>query len=164
MSKVLEELAKMQEDWIRIAKAFVPDDQAEGIVQDMYLKIHDGGKAFDEIKFGNQINKKYIYDTIKSICFDYYRNRKDFISLDSIVVKMEEDDTIDDSSMEKLKNLILELPELQAQTIELRYERNLLFREIAEETGENIMTHLSRHRYALKKINKIINKNNIKLR
>ena len=164
MSKLLEELSKLHDDWIRIAKAFVPDEVSPDIVQDMYLKLYDGGKTFDDVRYKDQINKKYIYDTIKSICFDYYRNLKDFISLDSIVVKMEEDDAIDDSSVEKLKNLINELPEVQAQTIELRYNKGLKFREIADETGDNIMTHLSRHRYALKKINKIINKNNIKLR
>ena len=76
---MLEKIAKYHKEWIRIARSFVGDD-AEDVVQDMYIKIKDK----TNIGYGDDVNKYYVYLTIKTLCYDRLRKKKHFISIDEI--------------------------------------------------------------------------------
>ena len=85
MNKVLEEAAKHQDDWIRIAYTFLHDiDLAKDIVQDMYLKVYYSGKSWEEVRYNDMINKYYIYTIIRNLCFAHLKKQPDFTSVDVI--------------------------------------------------------------------------------
>ncbi len=64
---VLQEICNRHSKWIRMAKKF-DYDNAEDLVQEMYLKIHNLNPT--------EVNEFYIYRTIKSIFLDDYRKKK----------------------------------------------------------------------------------------
>ncbi|MDD6141050.1 MAG: sigma factor-like helix-turn-helix DNA-binding protein, partial [Bacteroidales bacterium] len=61
------------------------------------------------------------------------------------------------------KQLVLSLPDVQKQVLEMRYYLNMSFKEIAEATGVSINTALGRMRYALMNLRKIAEENHIVL-
>ena len=64
---ILHEICKGHSKWVRMAQKF-DYDNAEDLVQEMYLKIHNLNPT--------QINEVYIYRTIKSIFVDDYKKKK----------------------------------------------------------------------------------------
>ena len=64
---ILHEICKGHSKWVRMAQKF-DYDNAEDLVQEMYLKIHNLNPT--------QINEVYIYRTIKSIFVDDYKRKK----------------------------------------------------------------------------------------
>lgn len=64
---VLLEICNRHSKWIRMAQKF-DYDNAEDLVQEMYLKIHNLNPT--------EVNEVYIYRTIKSIFLDDYRKKK----------------------------------------------------------------------------------------
>lgn len=63
----LQEICNRHSKWIRMAQKF-DYDNAEDLVQEMYLKIHNLNPT--------EVNEVYIYRTIKSIFLDDYRKKK----------------------------------------------------------------------------------------
>jgi len=163
MSKLLDEVSKYHDDWVRIAESFV-DDYGSDIVQDMYILIHEKGLLYDDVRYEDTINKRFFYNVIKNLCIDYFRRRKDMVSIDNIMHVIEDDDRIDDSTFEKLKDLVSDLSHVQSEILDYRFKKKMKYKDIATETGDSINTLLSRTRYALNNLNKVIDKNNIKLR
>ena len=64
---ILQEICNRHSKWVRMAQKF-DYDNAEDLVQEMYLKIHNLNP--------NEVNEVYIYRTIKSIFLDDYRKKK----------------------------------------------------------------------------------------
>ena len=64
---ILHEICNRHSKWLRMAKKF-DYDNAEDLVQEMYLKIHNLNPT--------EVNEVYIYRTIKSIFLDDYRKKK----------------------------------------------------------------------------------------
>ena len=64
---ILQEICNRHSKWIRMAKKF-DYDNAEDLVQEMYLKIHNLNPT--------EVNEVYIYRTIKSIFLDDYKKKK----------------------------------------------------------------------------------------
>ena len=64
---VLQEICNRHSKWVRMAQKF-DYDNAEDLVQEMYLKIHNLNPT--------EVNEFYIYRTIKSIFLDDYRKKK----------------------------------------------------------------------------------------
>ncbi len=65
---MIEKLAQSHEEWIRYAVNVCGNrDDANDLVQEMYLKLHDCNK---------EINKSYVYCVIKNIFLDQYRKNK----------------------------------------------------------------------------------------
>ena len=65
---MIEKLAQHHEDWVRYAISVSGNrDDANDLVQDMYLKLYDCDK---------EINKSYVYCVIKNIFLDNYRKQK----------------------------------------------------------------------------------------
>ena len=60
-----------------------------------------------------------------------------------------EDSMIDLQIEDDLRRLVDELPEAQREVLNMRFYRDLSFKEIAEQTGVSINTALGRMRYAL---------------
>jgi DNA-directed RNA polymerase specialized sigma24 family protein len=65
---MIEKLAQSHDEWIRYAVNVCGNrDDANDLVQEMYLKLHDCNK---------EINKSYVYCVIKNIFLDQYRKNK----------------------------------------------------------------------------------------
>lgn len=64
---ILLEICNRHSKWVRMAQKF-DYDNAEDLVQEMYLKIHNLNP--------NEVNEFYIYRTIKSIFIDDYKKKK----------------------------------------------------------------------------------------
>lgn len=64
---ILQEICKGHGKWVRMAQKF-DYDNAEDLVQEMYLKIHNLNPT--------EVNEVYIYRTIKSIFVDDYKKKK----------------------------------------------------------------------------------------
>lgn len=64
---VFQEICNRHSKWVRMAQKF-DYDNAEDLVQEMYLKIHNLNPT--------EVNEVYIYRTIKSIFIDDYKKKK----------------------------------------------------------------------------------------
>jgi len=64
---ILQEICKGHSKWVRMAQKF-DYENAEDLVQEMYLKIHNLNPT--------EVNEVYIYRTIKSIFVDDYKRKK----------------------------------------------------------------------------------------
>ena len=64
---ILHEICKWHSKWVRMAQKF-DYDNAEDLVQEMYLKIHNLNPT--------EVNEVYIYRTIKYIFVDDYKKKK----------------------------------------------------------------------------------------
>ena len=64
---ILQEICNRHSKWVRMAQKF-DYDNAEDLVQEMYLKIHNLNPT--------EVNEFYIYRTIKSIFIDDYKKKK----------------------------------------------------------------------------------------
>ena len=64
---ILLEICNRHSKWVRMAQKF-DHDNAEDLVQEMYLKIHNLNPT--------EVNEVYIYRTIKSIFLDDYKKKK----------------------------------------------------------------------------------------
>ena len=65
--------------------------------------------------------------------------------------------------MQELRQLVPSLPEEQQLVVQMRLERNLSFKEIAEETEVSINTALGRMRYALINLRRMVEDQNLVL-
>jgi RNA polymerase sigma-70 factor (ECF subfamily) len=62
-----------------------------------------------------------------------------------------------------VKKLVGHLPDSQREVLEMRYYRDMSFKEIAELTGVSINTALGRMRYAIQNMRKIADDNKMSL-
>ena len=70
----LKEVAKFHKDWLRVCNTYVGKQLAEDMVQDTYLKIHDGN-WLKRIRYKDSINKYFVYLALRSVCLDFLRKR-----------------------------------------------------------------------------------------
>lgn len=141
------------------------EDVANDIFQETFVK------AIMTIKQGRYSeNGKFIAWISRiahNLIIDYYRQEKaeNLQSCDvddSMVLNRKElsEDTIEDAIIssqirDDVRFLIEELPELQREVLNMRYYRNMSFKEIAEATGVSINTALGRMRYAILNLRRI---------
>ncbi len=145
-------------------------DLAEDIFQDTFIKVINSvksGKNYtEEGKFGswlmriahNQIidhfrkqkKRQLTYDTEEFSMFD--------ILPDNNHAEMQ---IIREQTVEKIRQLIEELPPEQKRVLKLRIYENVPFKDIADMMDISINTALGRMRYALINLRKLIRKYNI---
>ena len=134
-------------------------DLSDDIFQETFVK------AITTIKQGryNDMGKfsAWLYRIARNLVVDTFRAQRNEGSLstddtDCDILNRRElaEDTIEDVMVdlqieEDLRRLIDELPDVQREVLNLRYYRELSFKEIAELTGVSINTALGRMRYAI---------------
>ncbi len=134
-------------------------DLSDDIFQETFVK------AITTIKQGryNDMGKcsAWLYRIARNLMVDTFRAQRNEGSLstddtDYDILNRRElaEDTIEDVMVdlqieEDLRRLIDELPDVQREVLNLRYYRELSFKEIAELTGVSINTALGRMRYAI---------------
>lgn len=134
-------------------------DLAEDIFQDTFIK------AISTIKQGRYIEtgrfKSWIMRIAHNLIIDYFRQKRNenCVSNDAYEVDLLNNPALCDGNVEvemvrtellsDVKKLIGYLPDSQREVIEMRYYRDLSFKEIADVTGVSINTALGRMRYAI---------------
>ena len=75
-SKILHILAKRHNEWLTMAKSFkLTEDDANELVQEMYLRMHDYTKDIDRIMYNEtEINTFYIFITLRNLYYSKFTN------------------------------------------------------------------------------------------
>lgn len=148
-------------------------DTANDIFQETFIK------AITTIKQGRYMETgkfaAWITRIAHNLIIDYYRqersgnmtsaddetanvlNRKEFAD-ENI-----EDILVDEQIRADVRRIVAILPDNQREVLEMRYYRDMSFKEIAEATQVSINTALGRMRYAILNLRRIVKENNISL-
>ncbi len=151
---MLEKLAEQHDLWLKMVLGFgCNSSRAEDVVQDMYLKVHDLLERGKNITYGeDEVNRFYIYLTLKSIHTDYFRAKskikvselkdnesKYLIAEDYDSAEQEAFEKVYASVMETLNRLPLSDDYPYFKNIFIGYNtRNMSMRKMAKETGINL--------------------------
>lgn len=167
-------LRRHQEKVFNYVLSIVRDpDTANDIFQETFIK------AITTIKQGRYMETgkfaAWITRIAHNLIIDYYRqersgnmtsaddetanvlNRKEF-SDENI-----EDILVDEQIRADVRRIVAILPDNQREVLEMRYYRDMSFKEIAEATQVSINTALGRMRYAILNLRRIVKENNISL-
>ena len=148
-------------------------DLADDIFQETFVK------AITTIKQGryNDLGKfsAWLYRIARNLAVDSFRAEKNESALstdnaDYDILNRRElaEDTIEDVMVglqieEDLRRLIDELPEVQREVLNLRYYKELSFKESAELTGVSINTALGSMRYAILNLRRLAKEKSVSL-
>ena len=147
---------------------------AEDLFHDTFIKVVDNLKLNKYQETGKFL--PWVMRIAHNLVIDYYRRNARFKKIDlgdnedfrqnffSLLGESEssfEDLLIREQILKDLSELIAYLPKDQKEIIELRFYKNLSFKEISEDTGVSVNTALGRMRYALINMRKIIAEKNI---
>lgn len=134
-------------------------DITEDIFQETFVKVIvtiKQGRYTENGKF-----KAWITRIAHNLIIDHFRQERseNTISNDEVEVDLFnnmklcdgtiEDDLVRTQVLSDVKKLVQLLPESQREVLEMRYYRDLSFKEIADITGVSINTALGRMRYAI---------------
>jgi RNA polymerase sigma-70 factor (ECF subfamily) len=148
-------------------------DVADDIFQETFVKAITTikqGRYTDSGKFSAWISR-----IAHNLIIDYYRQEKaeNTVSSDDAQTDMFNrrdlcDDNVEDRMVTSqihadVKRIVQALPDSQREVLEMRYYRDMSFKEIADITGVSINTALGRMRYAILNMRKIAADNNIVL-
>ena len=149
------------------------EDIANDIFQETFVKAIltiKQGRYTENGKFPAWISR-----IAHNLIIDYFRQEKsenhqsadleevDILNRKELCEATIEDVLVSSQIREDVKNLIMELPPLQREVLNMRYYQNLSFKEIAEMTGVSINTALGRMRYAILNLRRIANEKEIVL-
>lgn len=135
------------------------EDVANDIFQETFVKAIltiKQGRYTESGKFPAWISR-----IAHNLIIDYFRQEKaenvqssdleevDILNRKELCEETIEDIMISEQTYSDVKYLIEQLPPLQREVLNMRYYRNMSFKEIAEATGVSINTALGRMRYAI---------------
>lgn len=148
-------------------------DLADDIFQETFVKAImtiKQGRYTENGKFSAWITR-----IAHNLIIDFYRQEKStgLVSTDetdsTLLNRREfaeetiEDFIIDEQISTDVRRIMETLPESQREVLEMRFYRNMSFKEIADATHVSINTALGRMRYAILNMRKIARENNIVL-
>ena len=75
-NKIIHILSERHNEWIKMAKSFgLSDDDANEIVQEMYLRLYDYTRDVEKIMYNeNEVNTFYIYITLRNLYYSGFTN------------------------------------------------------------------------------------------
>jgi len=171
----LERLILRHKDRVYTALYMMLKDEylAEDFFQETFIKAIEtlrAGRYNDEGKFG-----PWLARIAYNMCIDHFRKIKRMPGVvnsggDDIFKYMKFEETPIDEHIQlehfegKLKDLIDQLPEEQKEVVILRHFFNFSFKEVSEYTNSPINTCLGRMRYALIRLRKMMEEQNMVLK
>ncbi len=167
-------LRRHQERVFNYVLSIVRDpDTANDIFQETFIK------AITTIKQGRYMETgkfaAWITRIAHNLIIDYYRQERsgNMTSADDETVNVLnrkefsdeniEDILVDEQIRADVRRIVAILPDNQREVLEMRYYRDMSFKEIAEATQVSINTALGRMRYAILNLRRIVKENNISL-
>lgn len=75
-NKIIHILSERHNEWIKMAKSFgLSDDDANEIVQEMYLRLYDYTRDVEKIMYNEkEVNTFYIYITLRNLYYSGFTN------------------------------------------------------------------------------------------
>lgn len=75
-NKIIHILSERHNEWIKMAKSFgLSDDDANEIVQEMYLRLYDYTRDVEKIMYNKkEVNTFYIYITLRNLYYSGFTN------------------------------------------------------------------------------------------
>jgi RNA polymerase sigma-70 factor (ECF subfamily) len=149
------------------------EELANDIFQDTFFKVITTLKQGRYVENGHF--PAWITRIAHNLIIDYFRQTKaeNLQSTDdediNILNRKElsdgtvEDDIVTSQIHSDVRRLVSALPESQRQVLEMRFYKNMSFKEIADSTGVSINTALGRMRYAILNMRRIAEEHNIVL-
>lgn len=149
------------------------EELANDIFQDTFFKVITTLKQGRYVENGHF--PAWITRIAHNLIIDYFRQTKaeNLQSTDdediNILNRKElsdgtiEDDIVTSQIHSDVRRLVSALPETQREVLEMRFYKNMSFKEIAESTGVSINTALGRMRYAILNMRRIAEEHNIVL-
>jgi RNA polymerase sigma-70 factor (ECF subfamily) len=147
-------------------------DEAEDLAQEVFVKVWKNAKKFKpDFKF-----KTWIYTITKNASLDFLKKKNrplTFSELDNEANNWGFSDSLADKTPSALEVMqrnegvkalnfaVEELSPIYRSTVNLRYDDDLKFREIAGLLNESVDTIKTRHRRAIKSLKDIFKKNNL---
>lgn len=146
-------------------------DLANDIFQETFIKAVTTirqGRYNESGRFGSWISR-----IAHNLVIDHFRQTKseNTVSADSddgLTLNRRDlsEGTVEDLLVERqiradVRRLVAALPEPQREVLEMRYYRDMSFKEIAEATGVSINTALGRMRYAILNLRRLAQENHI---
>ena len=169
ISQLIDRHTHRVRDYIRM---MVKDnDVADDILQETFIKavrVIDEGRYADTGKF-----LSWILRIAHNQVIDHFRSQKNAKTVSEsdagynmlgtlrFAERTVEDAMISSQIEEDVRRLIERLPAEQREVVMMRYYSGLSFQEIADQTDVSINTALSRMRYALINLRKMIKENNL---
>ncbi len=136
---------------------------AEELFQETLIKAWKGIKKYNE----QQKFSAWLFTIAHNTAMDGLRSRKiknTFTNLDEVNYNQSSNNPVDEiimkETVEIINSSINTLSQKQKTVFLLRQHGNLTFKEIADTTSESINTVISHMHYAVKKIKKLIEKEN----
>ncbi len=175
MNEAFDTLLKRHQNRIfTFIYSYVRDnDIADDIFQETFVKAITTikqGRYNESGKFGawlSRISHNLIIDYFRQVKSD---NTVSSDSTDGILLNRKElsEGTVEDSMVasqihEDVRRLVEVLPDAQREVLEMRYYKDMSFKEMAEATGVSINTALGRMRYAILNMRRIAETNGIAL-
>lgn len=151
------------------------EDVANDLFQDALLKVIMMLREHRYVEEGKF--QGWLMRVTSNMIMDYYRRKPSTIdrtiSTDDVDIDIlnrqefseapVEDVIVRNQVMEDALNLMNALPETQREIVELRFFRDLSFKEIAEKKGMSINTALGRMHYAVNNMRKLAKKHSVAL-
>ena len=159
--------------YMYIYHAVKNDGLADDIFQDTFVK------AIMNIKQGRYVENghfpAWITRIAHNLIIDYFRQTRNenLQSTDDTEVNILNRKELSESTIEDnmgatqihndVRRLVKALPDSQREVLEMRYYKNMSFKEIADTTGVSINTALGRMRYAILNMRRLAEEHNIVL-
>ncbi|MBR5169295.1 MAG: sigma-70 family RNA polymerase sigma factor [Muribaculaceae bacterium] len=175
MNEAFDELLERHKDriFVYIYRAVKNEELADDIFQDTFVK------AIMTIKQGRYVENghfpAWITRIAHNLIIDYFRQTRaenlqstDDTDVNILNRKELSECTIEDNLVTNqihadVRRLVKALPESQREVLEMRYYKNMSFKEIADTTGVSINTALGRMRYAILNMRRLAEEHNITL-
>lgn len=131
------------------ARNFLMDEElADDVVQEVFLGLWNKGKNMP----GEIPLERYLFTSVRNSCVDNHRKlnivdryRKHLLDTEAMVYFPYEEE--ESERGEKVKKILMELPEMQRQVLELSVLEGLKYREVAERLDiaeGTVHTHIKR--------------------
>lgn len=141
---MLEKLAIHQDLWIKmLINLGCSLDVAKDLVQDMYLKLHRLVKDESRIMYKDEINRYFVWVTLRNLYFSYLKDKKKFHTYElkewddvtEVVYDYNEDDAFS-VLMDNIQSITSEWSSYNKRLFNLYFIKGLSLREISK--GANI--------------------------
>lgn len=136
----INKVAKYHKEYINTIKKFGEDFYAEDLVQEMYIRLITKDKEKAVIVNG-QVNKYYIYLTLRSLFVDFYRQKSKVIKVDlKEVITLQQIDELEEQIafgqlMKKVNSEINNWHWYDKMLFELYKDTGKSMRDIESDTG-----------------------------
>lgn len=125
---------------------------AEDAVQDLFVRLATSSSDLGSVTSP----RSFLIRSLRNLCIDRLKRRT--LSLTSLTEKMDVvQENEAENEVERIKLLMRQLPEEQAEVISMRTAQNLSFAEIAEILDIPTTTAKSRFAYGIDKLRKMLN-------